>query len=467
MVLTGCSKQAIVLKGPGAVLKAKSVVFRDNGPGPENTPRAQPLGLVIAATNAVVELTDVSFTGNNAVRFSRSANVPLARPYLHPPCKDDSVTGGVTGWGADSDGSDTDEDAVLQKVTGQQACGSPLLASSLVDLEQSTAVLRSCRLQDNTADALLTARGDASDSLQLLAGTRLESNTARWLVVADSWMHDRVGRQNMKAPQPSEAVKELDMDPPYTSYALMGSIRSPTMWDEEAAGGSLDEKGRKLQQQPKPGRQQQQQGPPQSPSPGARQQQQGRPDPAQGPQLQQQQQQLPTGMQAEAAQQQQLQQPGTPQEPEQLSVTPDAVVGQAPKGQVGVRLALSTQGFCFAMPCRGVSADRTKCELLCACAAIEPAAVCRAVLCYVRAGAAASQAAGGVDEPECRAVRPAVAAARQHKHAGHRHDAQHWDGRQGRSRASDAGRAGSPAQESRGSCAGGSRAAHVCKPERP
>jgi hypothetical protein len=369
VIISGCSKQAIMLKGPGAVLKASSVTFWGNGPVDPATAQAQPLGLVLSATEAVVEFTDVTLTGNNGVRFSRGAAVPLWRPFLHPACKDASVSGGVKGWVASSNSTSTDEDSVFLQHAGQQPCGSPLLASSLIDLEQSTLVLRGCRLQHNAADALITARGSSRHSLQLLPGTRLESNQARWLIVADSWTHDPIGRKNMKAPQPSEAVKGLDMEPPYTSYGLMGKIRSPDFWADEAYGEEAGQ-GRRLlqgQQQPLepeedqqeqqevlqehqqqspalqqeqqlgPGQQLLQQPPNQQPQERRRQQQQQQ-------QQQQQRQQhkgltvpLPQQQQlaAQQQQQQQLQQLGEQQEPEQMTVSPDSVVGQAPKGQVG------------------------------------------------------------------------------------------------------------------------------------
>lgn len=387
VIISGCSKQAIVLTGPGAILKASSVVFRGNGPADPATAQAQPLGLVLSATEAVVEFTDVTITGNNGVRFSRSAMVPLWRPFLHPPCRDASVSGGVKDWrGPGSNSTSTDEDSVFLQHAGQQPCGSPLLASSLIDLEESTLVLRGCRLQDNAADALITARGSSRHSLQLLPGTRLESNQARWLIVADSWTHDPIGRKNMKAPQPSEAVKGLDMEPPYTSYGLMGKIRSPDFWADAAYEDEAGQGRKLLQEQPVPEGQQQeplqqeqrlgqqQNKQQQSPAPplepgqqqlpqqppnqqlqeGRRQQhqqrqQQQRKGPPLAPPLQQQQaaKQEQQQLAAQQQQQQQLQQPGEQQEPEQVTVSPDSVVGQAPKGQV--RVLCSSSQHCSSM----------------------------------------------------------------------------------------------------------------------
>lgn len=342
MVITGCSKQAIVLKGPGAVLKANSVTFRSNGPTEAATAsaaRSQPLGQVIAADEATVELTNVTFTGNNGVRFARTAAVPLWRPFLHPACKDDSVTGGITGWGDDDSATPDREFSTDPRLAKQQACGSPLLVSSLIDLEQSTLVLRGCKLQDNHADALITARGSSAQSLQLLAGTVFEGNRGRWLIVADSWTHDPVGRKNLMAPQPSEAVKGLDMEPPYTSYALMGNLRSPTSRGDGNAGG------RKLLQQ------QQGQPPPQQRQQDA--QAQGRPVQQQGQQPRQEMAQFDPH----------LQQPDNQHE-QQEQVSPDAAVGTAPKGQVRWELCRSgcawdfsscwARAMLFLMQCRAL-----------------------------------------------------------------------------------------------------------------
>lgn len=270
MIISGCSKHAIILEGPGAVLKASGVTFRDHGSAEAAAVPAsgQPtLGLVISATDARVELTNVTITGNSGARLLRNPTVPAWRPYLHPACRDSSESGGVGDLSNSSDG-----DTHLAHAR-QQACGSPLLGSSLMDLEQSTLVLKGGLVNDNLADALISARGSSQHSLQLLPGTKLQANRARWLVVADSWTHDPMGRKHMKAPQPSEAEKGVSMVPPYTSYALMGQLRASLAMDQR----------RKLLQQDE--------------------------------------------------QQEQ-------QEQRQPLLTPDAVVGKAPEGQVGCTDAL-------------------------------------------------------------------------------------------------------------------------------
>lgn len=404
MIISGCSKQAIVLKGPGAVLRAKSVTFRDHGPADTSEAAAgttlPSLGLIIAATDAVVELTNVTIAQNNGMRLSRNSRIPSWRPYLHLPCRDDTVSGGVSSSSSNTSGDVT---------TKQQACGSPLLGSSLIDLEESTLVLRGTKLQDNTADALITARGSSAHALQLLPGTVLAENRARWLLVADSWAHDPVGRRNMKAPQPSEGVTGLDMEPPYTSYALMGQLRSQMYAEVNDTGNGAR---RRLLQQQQAGQQtpqskqgqrmQQQRGSQQQAAPQKRTQQQGQQQ--QHQKQPQELQEVPQSLQ-QPPQQPLQQQPGV-QEPEQPQVTPDSVVGKAPNGQVsgGVDWQAGTNLCCAVLDC---NISR------------------RAVSCC--AGAAAAALPGSQHQPQHRPVRSSVAAPCQHQlgrhcdHAQHRH----------------------------------------------
>lgn len=464
VIISGCSKQAIVLKGPGAVLKAANVTFRDLKQRQDAAADMQPaLGLIISAVDARVELTDVLITENDGAHFIRSPNVPTWRPFLHPACKDASVSGGVTTWGANSSSARNENDS------NSPACGSPMLGSSLIDLEQSTLVLRGGKLQDNMADALLTARGSSANSVQLLAGTQLSRNRARWLVVADSWVHDPLGRKHMKAPQPSDTVKGVDMEPPYTSYSLMGQLREESLQDELAdpladpdAGGR---RRRKLhhQQQQQPAQQQTPQASPSpSPSPSASQQQAAQ-QAAQQQQLWEQQQQPmqpPTDPQ-------QLQPPQMQSDAPQVS--PDSVVGKAPKGQVrvGARACLQLC-MCVSVDTVDRVASGTLSMVMLTAAVNMSALALNCVhvsVCWslVVAGAAAGSLPGRQHQPQPGAVRTAVVAARQHQHAGHRNHLQHRHGRQEQHRAAAA--AGIWPGHSSSRCAelvGGRRSCGVC-----
>jgi hypothetical protein len=90
-------------------------------------------------------------------------------------------------------------------------------------------------ISGNTADALITATGSSKHSLQLLAGTDIVGNNVTWLVTADSWPADAVGRANIMAPQPSENTRMLNMQPPFTTRTAMGGIRQ--MIAKDAAAG--------------------------------------------------------------------------------------------------------------------------------------------------------------------------------------------------------------------------------------
>jgi hypothetical protein len=231
VVLSGCRQQGIVLRGPRAALTATSVVFERHASASKYRPGARlglpKLGLVLAATQARVELANVTIRRNSGERYVRGPGVRGAaswRPYAHPPCQDASVAGGMAPGPVPEGVLEAAEHAAHAR---QQACGSPLLASSLIDLDSSSLVVRGGALHDNAADALISARGAAPDALQLVAGTRVRNNTVRWLLVADSWVHDPVGRANMKAPQPSEVMPGVHMQAPYTNFELMGHLRGP------------------------------------------------------------------------------------------------------------------------------------------------------------------------------------------------------------------------------------------------
>jgi hypothetical protein len=383
VVVTGCQQQAITLQGPGTVFTASSVVFEGNGVpagnGSESAAAAAAaaagaagpqLSLVLAAVDARVELTSVTIRRNSGRRHTRAASDSSWRPFLHPACRDSSVLGGV----ASSDtSSSSGGDGQHAQHAAQQACGSPLLASSLIDLQSSTLVMRGSRLEGNAADALITARGSSQQALQLLAGTQLHGNSARWLVVADSWAADPVGRRNMMAPQPSEAMPGLDMQPPFTSFDLMGGLRRPDMPAAAAAAGA-DGRRRRLQQQQQP----------EEEDATAEEQQVGDAEPPQ----------------QQARKQQQYK-------------APDAVVGKAPRGQVCVCVGgeIELRQHTRTWPRAHSSSTHI---LACHACVAAPAA----------AGAAAGQLAAGVHQPQHSAVGAAVAAPRQHQHAGRCHHTQ-------------------------------------------
>jgi hypothetical protein len=202
----------VVLLGPGASLEATDVTFSGNS----NTEGVQ--GLIIAAQQALVTLRRVTISGNTA---GRAMSVQVHSQLMYPACNDASQTGGVTIQAPSiSSGSSGN-------VYGFQppACGSPVLRSSLLFLQDSSLITEATTISSNTADALIVATGSSQQSLQLLARTQIVSNNVTWLITADSWPADAVGRVNMMAPQPSENTQLFNMQPPFTTRSAMGGVR--------------------------------------------------------------------------------------------------------------------------------------------------------------------------------------------------------------------------------------------------
>jgi hypothetical protein len=223
VLVTNCSSAAVVLLGPGASLQATDVTFESNS----NAAGVQ--GLVIAAQQAAVTLRRVVISGNAA---ARTAPVRNHSKLTYPACKDSSQTGGVTTQ-PPTDSSSSDAFALALP-----ACGSPMLRSSLLHLQDSSLNAEGTTIRGNTADALITATGSFEQSLQLLAGTQIVSNNVTWLVTADSWPADAVGRANIMAPQPSENTQLLNMQPPFTTRTAMGDIRKMIAKDATAGAAA-------------------------------------------------------------------------------------------------------------------------------------------------------------------------------------------------------------------------------------
>jgi hypothetical protein len=224
VIVTNCSSAAVVLLGPGASLQATDVTFTSNS----NAGGVQ--GLVIAAQQAVITLRRVVIEGNTAARIAPARNHSQA---VYPSCQDSSLTGGVTTT-PPNESSSSDVFALPLP-----ACESPVLRSSLLFLQDSSLDAAGTTISGNTADALITATGSSQQSLQLLAGTQLVSNNVTWLVTADSWPADPVGRANLMAPQPSENTQLLNMQPPFTTGTAMGGIRKMRAKDPTAGAAAV------------------------------------------------------------------------------------------------------------------------------------------------------------------------------------------------------------------------------------
>lgn len=227
VAITNCSSAAIVLVGPGASLHATNVTFRGHASSSStstSTTTTGAYGLVIAAQDADITLQRVTITDNTATRPA-AAQTAASWGYsqqFYPACRDSSRTGGVSISPPQS--SSTDVFSVQPPV-----CGSPILNSSLIYLQDSNLTAWETSIAGNIADAIISATGSSQQSLQLLEGTQVHSNSAAWLLVADSWPADAVGRSNMMAPQPSRNTWLLDMQPPYTTGAVMNGIRDRIM----------------------------------------------------------------------------------------------------------------------------------------------------------------------------------------------------------------------------------------------
>lgn len=216
VLLPGCTHQAVVLTGPSASLTARNVMFSGHGSSSSsnhsssgsqdsdsNSSRLQ--GIVISAQQATITLDRVVITGNKG-------RLPRGEPSYHPPCNGSSILAPAS--------------------TNGLVCGSPVLASSLIHLQDSTLTARDTTIAGNTASAVISTSGSAQHSLQLLSGTRLQDNTAAWLIVADSFGSDPVGRENLLAPHPSQktAKQKLRFRPVYTTYDFMWHLKSMDDW---------------------------------------------------------------------------------------------------------------------------------------------------------------------------------------------------------------------------------------------
>jgi len=203
LVLQGCSHQAVVLVGPGAALTAHNVTFTGHG---SSDSRVQ--GIVISAQQAICKLEHVIITGNQGA-------LPLGRPAYHPACNSSSIEDPSSS----SSSSSSSKGAV---------CGAPVLSSSLIHLQDSTLITSSTSIASNAAAAVISAQGSSQHSLQLLPGTQLRNNTAAWLIVADSFAADRMGRENLLAPHPSDqnANEKRSYRSRYTAHRLMWHLKS-------------------------------------------------------------------------------------------------------------------------------------------------------------------------------------------------------------------------------------------------
>jgi hypothetical protein len=224
VVITGCSSAAVVLLGPEASLQAKDVIFKNNS----NAGATH--GLIIAAQQASVTLQRVTISGNSAERTAPAQGHQL---LTHPACKDSSQTGGVRIEAVTIGSSSSSSGGSIS--VQPPACGSPVLSSSLILLQDSSLTAETTSIHNNTADALLAVTGSSQQSLQLLAATMVDNNTVTWLVTADSWPADAVGRANIMAQQPSEITQLSNMQPPFTTRSAMGGIREMVAGSATAA----------------------------------------------------------------------------------------------------------------------------------------------------------------------------------------------------------------------------------------
>ena len=82
------------------------------------------------------------------------------------------------------------------------ACFAPELPSSMVHLQQSSLeVTGRSRFYQNSAGALVVAAGGAGITVSFGRGVGFSNNTAGWLLVADSWQYDEMGRKIITSPQ--------------------------------------------------------------------------------------------------------------------------------------------------------------------------------------------------------------------------------------------------------------------------
>jgi hypothetical protein len=221
VILEGCQQQAIVLIGPGASLTARNVTFRGHGSSDSgdrtqaSNSSSKARGIVVSAQQATVTFDDVVITGNMGA-------LPHGTPTNSPPCDDSS-----------SGSSRTASSSSFMK--NGSVCGAPVLASSLIDLQDSVFTATETSFVSNTAGAVISATGSAQHSLQLLQGTRLQDNQAAWLIVADSFAADPVGRQNLLAPHPTEqnAKQKLSYRPAYTTHDFIWHMKNMSDWHQE------------------------------------------------------------------------------------------------------------------------------------------------------------------------------------------------------------------------------------------
>lgn len=213
VVLSNCRQQAIVLVGPGAVLKARNVTFTGHG---SDSHAMQ--GIVIFAQQATVLLDSVVITSNKGL-------LPSGPASFHPACTAANIANA----------------SISATASPAAVCGAPVLTSSLLFLQDSTFVASNTSITGNAAGALISTTGTSTSSLQLLGGSQVRSNMATWLLVADSLAADAVGRANLLAPHPSEQTKLRaggTFEPPYTTYTLLQSIKGPQAQELPAAASA-------------------------------------------------------------------------------------------------------------------------------------------------------------------------------------------------------------------------------------
>jgi hypothetical protein len=203
VVLKDCKHQAIMLIGPGASLTARGVTFSGHGSSSKTLQ-----GIVISAQQASVTLENVVITRS-------SGALPHGLPTHSPPCNNTHLKQPTSSEGT--------------------VCGAPILSSSLIQLQDSVFKAVNSSITASTAGALISTSGSAQHSMQLLQDTKLQDNTAAWLVVADSFAADAVGRENLLAPHPSEenAKQKLRFKPVYTTYDFLWHMKNMRDWRQE------------------------------------------------------------------------------------------------------------------------------------------------------------------------------------------------------------------------------------------
>ena len=132
-------------------------------------------GFLISAQDASIELINTTITDNKGQRDQQpQKKLAAAR------CSNSTTT------------SSSSQDGTLVPLP---ACFAPQPPSSLISMRQSSMVLRSSHLTQNSAGVLIAAAGAAPHQIVITSGSTIRSNDAEWVMMADSWQYDQVARR--------------------------------------------------------------------------------------------------------------------------------------------------------------------------------------------------------------------------------------------------------------------------------